>query len=546
MNQKQLRFGIKVLLLYGLLMQVSLAQMTLDKNWKFCPVNSFQPTVNHHELNCYPINMPSNWEAIIPDYNGYGLLFSEFDLNEEQFAAQMGLYISNLRDSDKTYLNSELIGSTGNFPPDYDKGVLYSRLYQIPLNLLKSQNNEIKIWIFNDGRKGGITDAAPIIDDYVKLIKEQHVRNDVQLMLMVTLIVFGVLHFFHYLFNRKDLENLLFSGFLLAWSLYLYIATESTVYSGWSLSFLFRTNVATFFIIFALYPPFIYLFFKKRIPMGAKLIVAITISMIPLCYLLPHEHWLYYPLQFVELLLIPALVYMFLLMKTAIQEKLPYARLIVMANLSYAILGGHDVVVDFLGIRINNSVLLFGPWALLLLAFSLTLILSHKHMKYYIYASVDQLTQASRYTYFVNDLESMLAWVNQTKQSIVVVMIDLDDFKKINDQYGHNFGNKVIQKVSLAIKKKLHQTDLLTRYGGDEFCLAMSTDDIAYARSKVEAIHHDICHLKLYNDVKVSATFGAVYKGDVEGVLPETLVDEADALLIKTKTGTKGMVTWSQ
>lgn len=546
MSQIQLKFCLTFFLLGTLLMQVSWAQTILDQNWKFCPVNSYQPAVNHLELDCYPINMPSDWEVIIPDYNGYGLLYTEFDLINVPLDSHMGLYIARVRDADKTYLNGALIGSMGEFPPDFDKGVLYSRLYEIPVDLLKRQNNVIKIWIFNDGRKGGLPGAAPVIDNYVKLINEQHSRSFVQLMLMMTMIIFAVLHLFHFLFNRKDLENLFFSGFLLAWSLYLYTITESTAYSGWSLSLLFRTNVATFFVIFALYLPFIYLFFKKPIPLAIKFIVVISFLMTPLCFLLPMEHWVYYPLQFVELLLVPALIYLFILMRSAIIEKLPYARLMVISNLSYAILGGHDIVADFLGVRIDNGMLLFGPWALLFLAFSLTLILSHKHMKYYYFASVDQLTQTSRYPYFIKGLKSMLAWANQSKHSVVVVMIDLDDFKSINDQFGHSFGNEVLQKVSLAIRKRLHQTDLVTRFGGDEFCLAMSADKIAHARSKIEAIHHDICNMKLVNDAKVSATFGAVFKENVTGVLPVTLVDEADALLIKTKIANKGTVTWSQ
>lgn len=62
---------------------------------------------------------------------------------------------------------------------------------------------------------------------------------------------------------------------------------------------------------------------------------------------------------------------------------------------------------------------------------------------------------------------------NSTLKNIGIIMLDVDYFKKINDQFGHSFGDEVLQKIANAIKETVRKSDLTCRWGGEEFIIVM-------------------------------------------------------------------------
>lgn len=89
-------------------------------------------------------------------------------------------------------------------------------------------------------------------------------------------------------------------------------------------------------------------------------------------------------------------------------------------------------------------------------------------------ATHDYLTGLANRALFQEQLELCLASAKRNKKIIAVFFIDLDDFKKINDSYGHVVGDQLLQQVSSRIKKTIRDEDLLARIGGDEFSLLIS------------------------------------------------------------------------
>ena len=108
-------------------------------------------------------------------------------------------------------------------------------------------------------------------------------------------------------------------------------------------------------------------------------------------------------------------------------------------------------------------------------------------------ALVDPLTELPNARGFYMMLEQKLAECQRmNREALTVISIDLDDFKAVNDQYGHVIGNRVLATVAGIIRKELRQMDILTRYAGDEFVAIMPSASTHIAASVVERIRNAV------------------------------------------------------
>jgi diguanylate cyclase (GGDEF)-like protein len=101
-------------------------------------------------------------------------------------------------------------------------------------------------------------------------------------------------------------------------------------------------------------------------------------------------------------------------------------------------------------------------------------------------ATTDGMTGLANHRTFYNILEKELFRARRYGGRIALIMIDIDNLKKINDAYGHRAGDKVIQKVSSRIKECIRQIDSAARYGGDEFAIILPNTSISEARLVAE------------------------------------------------------------
>ncbi|WP_202898562.1 sensor domain-containing diguanylate cyclase [Limisalsivibrio acetivorans] len=116
-----------------------------------------------------------------------------------------------------------------------------------------------------------------------------------------------------------------------------------------------------------------------------------------------------------------------------------------------------------------------------------------------------------------------------------VVLIDIDNFKKINDQYGHLFGDTVIKKIVHVIKDCMRDDDLLVRWGGDEF-MALSRCELHTAVNVAERIRTAIIDIKFVHgeeQVRTTASFGVAHLKDYDDV--DSLTKRADDALYAAK-----------
>jgi diguanylate cyclase (GGDEF)-like protein/PAS domain S-box-containing protein len=136
-------------------------------------------------------------------------------------------------------------------------------------------------------------------------------------------------------------------------------------------------------------------------------------------------------------------------------------------------------------------------------------------------------------------------------QTLACIMCDIDFFKAINDNYGHQVGDTVIRRVAEALKSVVRKHDMIGRYGGEEFCIMLHETDVAGAEAKAEHLRGMIQQLRFTEDettqdLSLTASFG-VSDMSYGAEEPTALVDQADKALYDAKeTGRNRVVRWDQ
>ena len=150
---------------------------------------------------------------------------------------------------------------------------------------------------------------------------------------------------------------------------------------------------------------------------------------------------------------------------------------------------------------------------------------------------MDALTGAYNRRYYEDQLK-------QTEMVAGVAMIDLDDFKLHNDTYGHNAGDLVLETVVNVIRNSIRRTDVLVRFGGDEFLLVMPDILEASFQKKLKQIQNEIHAAEVpgYSQLQVSVSIGGVLS--THGTI-EDAIHKADQCMYQAKTSKNMVVTES-
>lgn len=150
---------------------------------------------------------------------------------------------------------------------------------------------------------------------------------------------------------------------------------------------------------------------------------------------------------------------------------------------------------------------------------------------------MDALTGAYNRRYYEDQLK-------QTEMVAGVAMIDLDDFKLHNDTYGHNAGDLVLETVVNVIRNSIRKTDMLVRFGGDEFLLVMPDILEVSFQKKLKQIQNEIHTAEVpgYSQLQVSVSIGGVLS--THGTI-EDAIHKADQCMYQAKTSKNMVVTES-
>ena len=168
-------------------------------------------------------------------------------------------------------------------------------------------------------------------------------------------------------------------------------------------------------------------------------------------------------------------------------------------------------------------------------------------------AVTDELTGLANHRRFQEVLASEIERARRFDSTVGLVMLDVDDFKLVNDTYGHQVGDEVLRAVAGVLNDESREIDLPARYGGEELALILPGTDLEGAHQLAERVRRGIEALRFRSDgaeaLRVTASFGAASLGPGAGASAHDqsgLIRAADGALYAAKRGGKNRTVAAQ
>lgn len=152
-------------------------------------------------------------------------------------------------------------------------------------------------------------------------------------------------------------------------------------------------------------------------------------------------------------------------------------------------------------------------------------------------AKIDELTGLRNRRAFIEELNTEIERSHRYSRPLSLLMIDVDYFKKINDQYGHSAGDEVLRSMGKLFKDTFRGLDIAGRIGGEEFCVILPETDIKSAAEAAERIRSRFEKLKITagsNEISATLSTG-VSALLISDTSPETIMERADKALYLAK-----------
>lgn len=161
-------------------------------------------------------------------------------------------------------------------------------------------------------------------------------------------------------------------------------------------------------------------------------------------------------------------------------------------------------------------------------------------------STIDKLTDVYLRSYFEDMFSRSLHKAKTKGESLAVVMLDIDKFKNINDTYGHRKGDEILSRMCQVIKSSIRDTDLIGRYGGEEFILIFPKTNKENAYIICEKIRNAIMNTNFLKDEKsVTISLGISTFPEL-GLVEDELIEKADQALYHSKnTGRNRTTIWT-
>jgi diguanylate cyclase (GGDEF)-like protein len=162
-------------------------------------------------------------------------------------------------------------------------------------------------------------------------------------------------------------------------------------------------------------------------------------------------------------------------------------------------------------------------------------------------ANLDGLTEIYNHRYFQNSLDSEINRCIRNETEISLLLIDIDFFKKFNDNYGHQVGDFILKEFSRILKENIRKYDTLARYGGEEFTVILpetSASDAIVVAEKLRSVVDDFVFRDIKTNYHITASFGVATANPVteNDFSKSNFINEADSALYDAKEAGRNKV----
>lgn len=162
-------------------------------------------------------------------------------------------------------------------------------------------------------------------------------------------------------------------------------------------------------------------------------------------------------------------------------------------------------------------------------------------------ANIDGLTGIYNHRYFQNSLDNEISRAMRNETEISLLLIDIDKFKKFNDNYGHQVGDFILKEFSKILKDNIRKYDTVARYGGEEFTVILpdtSIDDAIAVAEKLRSAIDDFVFKDLQSNYHITASFGVATARPItdDNFSKNNLINEADTALYDAKEAGRNRV----
>ncbi|MCF8001926.1 MAG: diguanylate cyclase [Halanaerobiales bacterium] len=164
------------------------------------------------------------------------------------------------------------------------------------------------------------------------------------------------------------------------------------------------------------------------------------------------------------------------------------------------------------------------------------------HQKLKVMLNKDDLTGISNRKHFMEFLNKIFSMAKRHSQPLSLLMADLDNFKEINDTYGHFKGDECLREVAKILTENIRNEDLAARMGGDEFVVLLPQTQIKEAKKIANRIKKNVQAIDIKESGSITISIGAAVIRQEDDI--ESFLKRADDALYKAKNNGRNRIEW--